>query len=164
MGAGDEMVEVVDEDDRVVDVVTRRRVRAENLRHRAVFVVVVASDGRVLIHRRSDEKDLWPGRWDLAAGGVVGVGEPYDEAARRELAEELGIDAEPALLGPYTYEDGAVRSVGRVYRAVHDGEVSFRDGEVVEACWVTRDELRSRLERDSWVGDSPAVVLPHLGD
>ena len=78
MGAGDELVEIVDEDDRVVEVVTRRRMRAENLRHRAVFVAVVASDGRVLIQRRSDKKDVWPGRWDLGAGGVVGVGEPYD--------------------------------------------------------------------------------------
>ena len=164
MGAGDELVEIVDEADRVVDVVTRRRMRAGNLRHRAVFIAVLASDGRVLIQRRSDEKDVWPGRWDLGAGGVVGVGEPYDEAARRELAEELGIDAEPVLLGPYAYEDDDVRSVGRVYRAVHDGEVSFRDGEVVEACWVTRDELSLRLRRDSWVADAPAIVLPYLTD
>ena len=56
-----------------------------------------------------------------------------------------------------------MRSIGRVYRAVHDGEVSFRDGEVVEACWVTPAELRARLARDLFVADSPAVVLPSLG-
>ena len=162
MAAGDELVEVVDEDDVVIGVVSRRRMRAENLRHRAVHVIVLRPDGRILLHRRSDDKDVWPGRWDLAAGGVLGVGESYDDAARRELAEELGITAEPTLLGPCAYEDDASRSVGRVYRVVHDGAVSFRDGEVVEACWVTGPELRARLDRDPFVADSPAVVLPYV--
>ena len=65
--------------------------RRHRLRHRATFVVVRCSRGHVLMHRRSDTKDLWPGRWDLAVGGVVTAGEGYDDAARRELAEEVGV-------------------------------------------------------------------------
>jgi isopentenyldiphosphate isomerase len=92
VGASGERVEVVDEHDHVNEVVLRRRMRAENLRHRAVYILVTDSADRLLIHRRSDAKDVWPGRWDIAAGGVVGVDESYDSAARRELVEELGID------------------------------------------------------------------------
>ena len=73
-GPADELVEVVDVDGRVIEVVTRQRMRAENLRHRSVAVVVFDSRGRLLIHRRADHKDVWPGYWDLCFGGVVGVG------------------------------------------------------------------------------------------
>ena len=66
--------------------------RAENLRHRSVAIIVTSSDGRLLVHRRADHKDVFPGLWDLAAGGVVAPGETYELAAERELAEELGID------------------------------------------------------------------------
>src|SRR4051812_16391315 len=94
-GAADELVDVVDEHGQVIDVVARRRMRAENLRHRAVFVAILSTDGRVLVHRRADHKDVWPGRWDLAIGGVVVAGEGWDDAARREVAEEIGVDASP---------------------------------------------------------------------
>ena len=109
---------------------------------------------------------MWPGRWDVAAGGVVSVGEPYDSAALRELVEELGIDTAPLglleLLGPCAYADADVALVGRVYRVRHDGPVHFADGEVVEATWVSRSELLERLRRDPFVPDSIAVALPLL--
>ena len=91
MGAVTEMVDVVDDDDRVIATVPRSRMRAEVLQHRAVSIAVFGSDGRLLVHRRADTKDVWPGMWDIAAGGVVAAGESYDEAAARELAEGLGI-------------------------------------------------------------------------
>ncbi len=67
----EELVDVVDADDNVVAVVPRSRMRAENLRHRSVGIMVVNHVGEILIHRRADTKDVWPGWWDLAVGGVV---------------------------------------------------------------------------------------------
>ena len=161
--ASDELVEVVDEFDRVVEIVTRRRMRAENLRHRAVYIIVTDSTDRLLIHRRSDAKDMWPGRWDIGAGGVVGVGEPYETAARRELVEELGIVPETLeSLGPCAYADADVALIGRVYRVRHDGPVDFADGEVVEVTWVSRSELDERRCRVPFVPDSMATALPLL--
>ena len=58
MGSTDELVDVVDENDQVVGVVSRAEMRASRLRHRTAFVLVVSSDGRVLVHRRSDAKDV----------------------------------------------------------------------------------------------------------
>ena len=40
-----------------------------------------SSAGQLLVHRRSDAKDLWPGRWDVGVGGVVGAGEAWADAA-----------------------------------------------------------------------------------
>lgn len=156
---------MVDEDDRVVEVVSRARIRRENLRHRSVGIVVRDSEQRVLVHRRADTKDVWPGRWDLAVGGVVSSGETYDRAAVRELAEEVGITVALVPLGAARYEDDDVRALVRCYTAVHDGEVTFPDGEVAEARWVTATELRRLLASESFVPDSLALfpeLLPEL--
>src|SRR5262245_62126821 len=143
---GDELVDVVDEQDAVVGVATRREMRAGRLRHRCVFVVVRARDGRVLVHRRSEAKDVWPGRWDLAAGGVLAQGESFGDGALRELAEELGISGVALKsLGTGRYDDESVAEVAAVYEVVWDGPVDFTDGEVVEAKWVTTAELATMV-------------------
>jgi len=121
-GSADEQVEHVDEYGDVVAIVTRARMRAENLRHRSVAIIVQSSDGRLLVHRRADDKDLFPGWWDLAAGGVVAAGEASDDAAVRELAEELGIaGVAPEFLAECSHDDEHAKERSRVYRVVHDG-------------------------------------------
>lgn len=160
---GDELVDVVDADDRVVRTVPRRVMRAERLMHRAVFIAVQHPDGRLLVHRRSETKDVWPGWWDLAVGGVVSAGEPYDDAARRELAEEVGITGvEPEPLGGGRYVDDHVALVGRCYRVVHTGPFTFADGEVVEARWMTLAELDQAVMVTPFLPDSLALLLPLL--
>src|SRR5687767_6096825 len=133
--------------------------RAERLRHRAVFVVVNSGAGLLLVHRRSEVKDLWPSRWDVAVGGVVGPGESWDDAARRELAEEVGIDATPEMIHAGTYADDDVDLVARCYRVVHDGPIAFADGEVAEARWMDGEGLDALLAAESSVPDS-LVLLP----
>jgi 8-oxo-dGTP pyrophosphatase MutT (NUDIX family) len=129
-----------------------------------VFVLVESSRGEVLLHRRSDLKDLWPGRWDLAVGGVVASGEDYDEAAAREVGEELGlVGVAPERLGSGRYEDADVRLLAGIYRLVHDGPFHFTDGEVIEAEFAGLADLELHLRQDPFVPDSVALVLPWIG-
>lgn len=163
-----ELVEVVDASDRVIEVVTRARMRAENLLHRSVAIAVFGTDGRLLVHRRSDAKDVWPGRWDVCVGGVVAVGESYDEAAARELAEEIGVEIDPGArplrhVADGRYDDEHVRTITRLYVVEHDGPFHFADGEVTEARLVTPDELRILSARETFLPDSWTLALPHLG-
>lgn len=156
-----ELVAIVDEHDTVLRTVTRAQMRAERLRHRAVFIAVMHPDGRLLVHRRSELKDLWPGRWDMAVGGVVAAGETYDEAAKREVAEEIGIDGDPRPLGPGgPYDDDDVSLIGRCYLLVHPGPFTFADGEVVEAEWVDVQSLSD--DQRQYLPDSWALLLPLL--
>jgi 8-oxo-dGTP pyrophosphatase MutT (NUDIX family) len=158
-----EQVDVIDENDVVVGQVTRAEMRRRVLRHRAVFAAVVSSEGKLLIHRRSDSKDIWPGWWDIAVGGVVTAGETYDSAMVRELAEEAGIDdATLHPLGKGSYVDADVSLIGQCFLVHHDGPVEARDGEVAEMCWVSAAELRDRLERAEFLPDSRALLLPGL--
>jgi isopentenyldiphosphate isomerase len=168
--SAEELVEEVDEHGAVRRVVTRAEMRAGRLRHRAVYIVVVSHDGRVVVHRRSDQKDLWPSRWDVAAGGVVGVGEGWEEAARRELAEELGIDVSEGVgpdlvhVGGGRYDDDDVHLLGEVYLVVSDGPFRFADGEVVEVRTVDRDELAAMSGSLPFCPDSIALALPLVED
>jgi len=161
-----EPVEVIDGSGAVVGIVTRAVMRRDNLCHRAVYVAVCDSRGRLLVHQRSADKDVWPSRWDIAVGGVMAPGESWADGARRELAEELGIDGPVTLehLGDGSYVDDDVDTVGRVFRVVHDGPFVFADGEVVAAVLVTTDELARRLATDAFVPDSLALVLPLLAE
>lgn len=162
-GSAHELVDIVDDDDRVITTVTRAEMRAARLQHRCVSIAVVGSDGRLLVHRRADDKDVWPGMWDIAAGGVVAAGEDYDAAAVRELAEELGVHAdrlEP--LGEGRFRDDAVALIGHGYLAVHDGPFAFTDGEIAEVRWVTREELTALMAAERFVPDNLALLLPLL--
>jgi isopentenyldiphosphate isomerase len=148
--AAGEPVEEVDEAGRVVRVVSRAE------------MLVVDRTARLLVHRRAVWKDVWPGRWDVAFGGVAGLGEPAAETARRELAEEAGVEAELEPLGAGRYEDGEVRVLGEVFLARADGPFTFADGEVVEAAWVAREDLPGWLAGRRLCPDSVAIALPLL--
>src|SRR5262249_50871653 len=111
-----ERVDVVDEDDRVVTTVTRREVRQRSLLHRCTYVLLENCAGHVLVHRRTLTKDVYPGAYDVFAGGVCTAGESYDECARREVAEEVGVEgAELSFQFKHRYRGPTGQAWGAVY-------------------------------------------------
>lgn len=159
---GSELVEEVDSAGNVTRIVTRAEMRAGHLRHRTTFVAVIDDLGRLLIHQRSSAKDVWPSRWDIAAGGVLAVGEQWEDGARRELAEELGIDAPLENLGLGSYEDNDVASVSAIFVTRYGGEYRFADGEVTDARWVSAAGLDDLMNREEFCPDAIALVLPRI--
>jgi 8-oxo-dGTP pyrophosphatase MutT (NUDIX family) len=123
----------------------------------------MSGDRRLLVHRRADDKDVWPGMWDVAAGGVVAAGESYEDAARRELAEELGVEvADFHHLGEGRFADESVALIARGYLAVHDGPFTFTDGEIAEVRWVDANDLDALMAVERFVPDNVALLLPRL--
>lgn len=59
--------------------------------HRAAHIWLVDDKGGLLLQRRSEFKDTFPGRWDVSVGGHVDAGEEIGPTAVRELEEELGL-------------------------------------------------------------------------
>jgi isopentenyldiphosphate isomerase len=159
---GEELVDELDDMGLVIGEVTRAQMRAENLLHRSVFVVVRNDADELLVHRRASWKDLWPDAWDIAVSGVVAAGEAWELAAARELAEELGVSAELVYLGEGSYDDDDVREVARIYQARTEGPFDFADDEIAEAVWVPTDQVREWLADRVTCPDSIALVLPRL--
>jgi isopentenyldiphosphate isomerase len=153
-----ELVDVVDEDDRVVGTVTRREVRERALLHRCTYVLVRNGAGDILVHRRTETKDTNPGAYDVFAGGVCAAGESYDECARREVAEELGVTGvELRFLFRHRYRGPGGHAWGAVYEVRWDGPVRPQATEVAWTAWVSPDELQRMLAELDFCPDSREI-------
>lgn len=158
---GDEPVDVLDEAGRVVGRTTRREMRARRLPHRCVYILVFDAAGRLFVHLRTATKDVYPSHWDPAVGGVLAAGESFDDGARRELAEELGIDVPLTPLFPFRYEDRATIVHAMVYAVVHDGPFTLQPAEIVEGRFVDWTAFDALAAGATMCPDSLAVVEVH---
>lgn len=127
----EEIVTIVDEKNRVVGAAPRSRMRADGLPHRATYILVFNDEGDLFVQKRTTSKDIYPGYFDVATGGVVSAGESYEDAAQRELAEELGITG-VQLKGHFDFfhEDAGNRVWGRVFSCTYNGDVTLQEEEV----------------------------------
>lgn len=163
--AGEELVDLYDDAGRVVGRATRARVRAQNLPHAATAVVVRNSAGEVYVHRRTDTKDVYPGLYDLAAGGVVAAGEDPADAAVREAFEELGVHGVPLRsLGVADYADEHTRYRAFCFEAVYDGPIRLQPEEVAWGAWLPAAQALAWLGDDEhpFVPDTAALLTDYL--
>jgi 8-oxo-dGTP pyrophosphatase MutT (NUDIX family) len=160
MSAADELLDIVDEDDRVVGQSPRGEAYARGLRHRCAFILVRDADERIFVHRRTPTKLVFPSLYDMFVGGVVGAGETYDDAALREAEEELGVSGlpRPEPLFKFLYDDGAGHSWwSAVYQVRCDLPVSPQAEEVAWHAFLPQDEVERRLSEWEWVPDGLAA-------
>jgi isopentenyldiphosphate isomerase len=159
---GSELVDVVDETGRTIGTVTRREIRERHLPHRCTYILIFNSRDELFIHLRTQTKDVYPGHWDVAIGGVLAAGETFDEGARREAREEVGVDIELKPLFPFRYQDGATVAHGMVYRGQHDGPFRLQPEEVVRGEFVLLEEVLNRAQRMSFCPDGLAALRKYL--
>lgn len=86
-----EQIAWVDDADQLLGALPRAELRERGLIGRGTFILLFNSAGELCINRRSLSKAVYPGYWDVAAGGMVAADESYAESAARELEEELGV-------------------------------------------------------------------------
>lgn len=140
-----EWIDIVDDKNKVIAQATRQQMRAENLRHRAAYIIVHDGMGKILVQRRTEIKDIYPGLLDATAGGVVNQGESMLAAARREAEEELGIADVPfAEHGLFYYETPKCRVWGGLFSCVSHGPFALQETEVESVFWLTSEEIHAR--------------------
>ena len=142
MSAAEETVVIVNERDEVIGSAPRSRMRHQRLIHRTTYVFVFSSRGELLVQERTPTKDIYPAHHDLAAGGVLVVGETYEESAYREAEEELGLRG-VSLTDRFKmyYEDAISRSFGRAYSCTYDGPFVLQPEEVASARFVKPEAI-----------------------
>ena len=143
---GAELVDVLDDAGRPVATVTRREMRARRLAHGSTYVLVFNRRGELFVHLRAPDKDVFPGHWDVAIGGVIAAGESFDAGARREAREELGVELSLERLFPFRYGDDRTVVHGMAYRARHDGPFRLQPEEIVRGEFVPVAEVTSRAK------------------
>lgn len=158
--SADELIDIVDENDRVIGQSPRGEAYARGLRHRCVFIQARDAEDRIFVHRRTPTKLVFPSLYDMFVGGVVGAGETYDDAALREAEEELGVSGlpRPEPLFTFLYDDGAGRTWwSSVYRVRCELPVSPQAEEVAWHDFLPEDEVERRLSDWAWVPDGLAA-------
>ena len=153
--AHDELLDVVDAQDRVVDQRPRGEVYARRLRHRSVAIRVRDAADRLFVHRRTPGKLIFPSRYDLVVGGVVGAGEEYDAAALREAREELGVGELPAPTPRFRFrfETPEYDWFVWVYEVVCAHPVAPQPEEIAWHAFVTDAQLATLLPQWDLVPD-----------
>lgn len=159
----DEIILLVDENNIETGTAPRHEMRTKGLLHRACYILVFNSRGELFVQKRTTWKDIYPGYYDIAAGGVVLAGESYDEAARRELEEELGIRDTP-LTSHFTffYEEGKNQVWGRVYSCIYDRELTLQEEEVESGFFAAPEKVVALCKKDPFTPDGIYVLQRYL--
>ena len=164
MAVVDEIVGIVDEHNRVVGAVPRSEMRAKHLPHRSTYILVFNSQGQLYVQKRTLTKDVFPGYYDLATGGVVLAGESYEQGAARELEEELGIrDVPLTKLFEFYFEDENNHVWGGVFTCVYDGELRLQEEEVESVILLTPHDILRHAETEPYTPDGVYVLRRYLG-
>ena len=180
----DEPLILVDDTDAVVGHLSKAECHVgEGILHRAFSVFVFDDRGRVLLQKRSAEKPLWPLYWSNSCCSHPRRGETMDDAVRRRLPEELGVEAQPVLLYKFQYfapfgKAGSEREMCSVYASRLRGELQvnpteiaawrFMEPEALDQDMAAKPEAYTpwfkmewpRIRRDHW---EAVEALPPLG-
>ncbi len=145
--AGEQLVRVSDDDTEELGPMARGYCHGHpEIIHRAVHVLVIDDAGRLLLQKRSVRKDLQPGKWDTSVGGHVGFGQSYEEAARREAEEELGVRLEPLqYLYPMRIRNAVESENIRTFLCRHSGPFTANPNEIDGLRFWTRAEIAAAL-------------------
>ncbi|WP_437882761.1 NUDIX hydrolase [Pseudomonas sp. LRF_L74] len=158
-----ERVAWVDERDNLLGSLPRAELREGGLIGRGTFILLFNSAGELCIHQRTLSKAVYPGYWDVAAGGMVGEGESYAESAARELAEELGIrDTQLTDHGRFYFDEPGNRLWGAVFSARSDVPVQVQPEEVLQACFLPLDEVLRLFDERPFCPDSRLALERYL--
>ncbi|HBI13956.1 MAG TPA: NUDIX hydrolase YfcD [Desulfobulbaceae bacterium] len=159
MAFSPEFVQIVDENNEEIAGLSRRMMREQNLIHRASYVLVFNSRDELFVQQRSLGKDIYPGSFDIAAGGVVKAGESYEESAERELAEEFGVHGVSLLpCFDHYFEDENNRVWGRVFRCRHDGPFILQPEEVTGGRFMTLDRIMALSREQPFTPDGIDIL------
>ncbi len=153
-----EIIQLVDQDNLEIAAVARQIMREQQLIHRASYILVFNRAGELFVQKRTKNKDIYPGHWDVAAGGVVLADESYEHSAVRELEEELGVRGKLKFLFDQYYEDADNRVWGRIFSCTHEGPFTLQQEEVEDGCFMSIQAAMSLSEQEPFTPDGKLLL------
>jgi NAD+ diphosphatase len=124
----------------------------------AVICLVHDGGDRAVLARQA----VWPNRMFSLLAGFVEAGESFELCVAREIREEIGLTVRDVrYLGSQPWPFPRSLMVGFHAVANPSETFSFNDGEIAEAAWFTREEVRAALAAGDWTsGSDSGLLLP----
>lgn len=144
--------------------VSRRDAVREGWLHRVAVVVCHDRQGHILVHRRAEQVPRFPGHHEVGIGGAVGVGESYEQAAARELEEELGVSAAVCFRFKFLNRSGLSPHWLGVCDAVIPRTVTPDSQEVAWHAWIGESDLPRILQERTFTPDSHEILDRYAAD
>jgi isopentenyl-diphosphate delta-isomerase type 1 len=143
-----ELFIVVDENDNILEYRTRYDCHHDNsLIHRAIAIVIYNDKGEIALQKRSVNKDLNPGMYTNAVGGHVEKGQTYEEAAQREMKEELGIDVPIKFVKKFISRNDQETHMVSLFEATYNGPFHLAKDEVDMIEFVKPEDIKNIAEK-----------------
>jgi 16S rRNA (adenine1518-N6/adenine1519-N6)-dimethyltransferase len=149
----DEIVDVADEKDDIIGEALKSECHEKGLWHRGVAIIVKNKQNKILIQKRSPYKEKRPNLLCISASGHVLKGETYEQAAKRELQEELGIIASLKLIGSLPIslkwsEKDIEKEHTRLFICQWDKELKFQESEITWIKFLSQKEIQNILNKE----------------
>ena len=125
----------------------------DGLRRLVVHVCVFNQKGDMLIQQRQPFKEGWPNLWDVSVGGGVQAGETTQQAARRELMEELGLEFDfenETLMLTTTFRKG-FDDLYIIHLEPNLDALRLQPEEVQAVRWAGKDEVLAMIETGTFI-------------
>ncbi len=151
-----EMLDTYTRDGKFLGVKSREECHVDNpgFYHKPAWSWVYNSKGEVLVQKRSMNKKVFPGCWDMSCAGHVDAGERTIDGLIREVKEELGVDiSEKDCHFEFEYIEDECFEIGQLYTIKMDREAkdfNIQEEEVEQVKWVSFEEFKKMLFGTEW--------------
>lgn len=148
-----EHVILVDENDNEVGTMEKMEAHRKGVLHRAFSILLFDEAGRMLIQKRANDKYHSGNLWTNACCSHPLPGESLDQAARRRLREELGIEGNPEHRYSFIYraelDDNVIEhELDHVFVGTFDGTPEINEEEISDWKYVKMDWLKEDINRN----------------
>ena len=146
----EEILDVVDENDKFVKKATRKEVREKVLLHRVARVIIKNNKNEFVIQKRNSDKKTFPSNFDIGVAETVKSGESYEAASIRGLKEELAINVanQPRFLFTIKYNSQQTKEICKVYEISHNGKIKFQKEEIEEVKVLEINEVKNLIQKN----------------
>jgi isopentenyl-diphosphate Delta-isomerase len=142
---------LVDTEDNAIGTMEKMEAHEKGLLHRAFSVLVFNSKGELLIQKRASSKYHSGGLWTNTCCSHPSPHESIEQAAKRRLKEEMGIEVQPTFAYKFIYKTNLDKNlieheVDHVLTAQFDGAPLVNEAEVEDWKYVNLKDLQSDVQ------------------
>ncbi len=128
--------------------------------HLVVHIAIINSKNQLLIQQRQPFKKGWPNLWDITVGGTAQAGETSQQAAERELFEELGYAYNFTNVRP-SFTINFQRGFDDYYilkAEVDLSKLTLQESEVQAVQWASKDEIVALIQTEKFIQYHLSVI------